>query len=50
MEIITNHKAGLKLINEGYMYTKKYVMKTVRWECSNRALLSTVAVDQRSRH
>ena len=40
MEIISNHKGGLKLIHEGYMYTKKYVRKTVRWECSNRSAFS----------
>ena len=40
MEIIIDHKGGLKLIYEGYMYTKKYVRKTVRWECSNRTAVS----------
>ena len=30
MEIIKNDKGGLKLLHEGYMYTKKYAKKTVR--------------------
>ncbi len=41
MEIIANHKGGMKLVHEGYMYTKKYTRKTtVRWECSNRTAFS----------
>ena len=40
MEIITNHKGEKKLIHEGYMYTKKYAGKTIRWECSNRTAFS----------
>jgi hypothetical protein len=40
MEIIANHKGGLKMLHEGYMYTKKYVSKTVRWECSHRSTFS----------
>jgi len=40
MEIIINNKGGLKLVHEGYIYTKKYSKTTVRWECSNRAAFS----------
>jgi len=37
MEIIKNNKGGLKLINEGYMYTKRYTRtKKIRWECASR--------------
>ena len=32
MEIIKNQHGGLKLVHEGYMYTKKYAQKNVRWE------------------
>lgn len=40
MEIIKNQRGGLKLVHEGYMYTKKYVRKNVRWECANRYAFS----------
>jgi len=40
MEIIKNNKGGLKLLYEGYIYTRKYARKTVRWECSNRTAFS----------
>ncbi|XP_041369007.1 uncharacterized protein LOC121383200 [Gigantopelta aegis] len=37
MEVIKNNKGGLKLIHEGYLYTKRYARKNIRWECSSRA-------------
>ena len=33
--IIKNQRDGLKLVHEGYMYTKKYLRKNVRWECAS---------------
>ena len=40
MEIVINNKGGLKLMHGGYIYTRKYIKKTVRWECSNRTAFS----------
>lgn len=41
MEIITNNKGGVKLCNEGFLYTKKKTSNTgIIWECSQRNALS----------
>ena len=38
MEFITNHKGGLKLCFEGYMYTKRCSSSNqIQWQCSQRA-------------
>ncbi len=44
MEVIKSQKGGLKIIVDGYMYTKKYARKTaIRWECSKRIVFSCKA-------
>ena len=40
MEIIKKQPGGLKLVHEGYVYTKKYARKNVKWDCANHYAFS----------
>ena len=40
MEVINNHKGGMKLIREGYMCTKMYTGQNIRRESSGHTAFS----------